>query len=115
MVAAKNEKIRMISERMFVGTPGRRVSIRRCLKNSSEMIKKKGGEEAITPPQDSSAIRMRLRQRNSVLFDSSSETPTPRAYNSTLPVRATLGLIREERKVMMRRAAASQLGIVLSE
>lgn len=44
------------------------------------MIWKKGLEEAITPPQDSKAILINRKHRISVLFESSSDTPTPRAY-----------------------------------
>ena len=52
----------------------------KCLKNSSEIIRNKEEDDAITPPQDSKAIRIKRRHKHSVLFESSSETPTPRAY-----------------------------------
>ena len=81
MVAAKKEKMRRISERMACGAEGRSASISRCLKKSSEMMRKKGADDPMTPPHDSSAMRIRRRHRRSVLLESSSETPTPRACN----------------------------------
>lgn len=83
MVAAKKENTRRISERIGCGADGRSASISRCLKKSSEMMRKKGADDPMTPPHDSSAIRISRRHSSSVLFESSSETPTPRACTVT--------------------------------
>ena len=45
------------------------------------MMQNSGSEEAIIPPQDSKAIRIKRRHNIRVLLESSSDTPTPRAYS----------------------------------
>ena len=61
--------MRRISERIGCGADGRSASI--------------SADDPMTPPHDSSAIRISRRHSSSVLFESSSETPTPRACTVT--------------------------------
>ena len=57
--------------------------MRRISERIGEMMRKKGADDPMTPPHDSSAIRISRRHSSSVLFESSSETPTPRACTVT--------------------------------